>query len=163
MFFAGGGERRCGTLRYAGIRKGSGDALCGNTEESGRCVMREYGRVAAMLYAGIRRRTGDALCGNTEESGRCFMREYEGERAVRYEGIRKGSGDGEIVGGGGSAGCGRQVSGWCAWNKRSRNNPDYTAPVLLSERGGLPACRVCGLLFPDTGRRSLRKRGRRRH
>ena len=84
MFFAGGGERRCGTLRYAGIRKGS----------------------------------GDALCGNTEESGRCFMREYEGERAVRYEGIRKGSGDGEIVGGGGSAGCGRRVSGLWATGQR---------------------------------------------
>ena len=70
MFFAGGGERRCGTLRYAGIRKGSGDALCGNTEESGRCVMR------AVCYAGIRRRTGDALCGNMKESGQCGMREY---------------------------------------------------------------------------------------
>ena len=83
MFFAGGGERRCGTLRYAGIRKGSGDALCGNTEESGRCVMREYGRVAAMLYAGIRRRTGDALCGNMKESGQCGMREYGRAAAVR--------------------------------------------------------------------------------
>ena len=28
------------------------------TEESGRCVMREYGRVAAMLYAGIRKGSG---------------------------------------------------------------------------------------------------------
>ena len=74
MFFAGGG---------------SGDAE--------RCVMREYGRVAAMLYAGIRRRAGGVLCGNTEENGRCFMREYEGERAVRYEGIRKGSGGEEIA------------------------------------------------------------------
>ena len=58
------------------------------------------------------------------------MREYEGERAVRYEGIRKGSGgeeiaawrqvrsDGEIVGGGGSAGCGRRVSGLWATGQR---------------------------------------------
>lgn len=60
MFFAGGG---------------SGDAE--------RCVMREYGRVAAMLYAGIRRRTGDALCGNMKESGQCGMREYGRAAAVR--------------------------------------------------------------------------------
>ncbi len=58
MFFAGGGERRCGTLRYAGIRKGSGDALCGNTEESGRCVMREYEGERAVRYEGIRKGSG---------------------------------------------------------------------------------------------------------
>ena len=40
-----GGER---AVRYAGIRKGSGDALCGNMKESGQCGMREYGRAAAV-------------------------------------------------------------------------------------------------------------------
>ena len=58
MFFAGGRERRCGTLRYAGIRKGSGDALCGNTEENGRCFMREYEGERAVCYAGIRKGSG---------------------------------------------------------------------------------------------------------
>lgn len=59
MFFVGGGSgdaERCvfagyggeRAVRYAGIRKGSGDALCGNTEENGQCGMREYGRAAAV-------------------------------------------------------------------------------------------------------------------
>lgn len=107
MFFAGGG---------------SGDAE--------RCVFAGYGGERAVRYAGIRKGSGGVLCRNTEKNGRCFMREYEGERAVRYEGIRKGSGgeeiaawrqvrsDGEIVGGGGSAGCGRRVSGLWATGQR---------------------------------------------
>ena len=131
------------------------------------------GRQSAELFC-ERRCRAQRFLRRTEEAGRRVMQEYGGERVMRYAGIRKGCGgeeiaawrqvrsDGKIVGGDRSAGCGRQVSGWCAWNKRSRNNPDYTAPALLSERDGLPACRVCGLLFPDTEHRSVRKRGRRR-
>lgn len=35
-------------VRYAGIRRRTGDALCGNMKESGQCGMREYGRAAAV-------------------------------------------------------------------------------------------------------------------
>lgn len=70
MFFAGGGaEMRNAALcrnteengqcvmreyegeravRYAGIRRRTGDALCGNMKESGQCGMREYVRAAAV-------------------------------------------------------------------------------------------------------------------
>lgn len=55
----------------------------GGSGDAERCVMREYGRVAAMLYAGIRRRAGGVLCGNMKESGQCGMREYGRAAAVR--------------------------------------------------------------------------------
>lgn len=69
MFFVGGGSgdaERCvfagyggeRAVRYAGIRKGSGDALCGNTEENGRCFMREYEGERAVRYEGIRKGSG---------------------------------------------------------------------------------------------------------
>lgn len=68
--------------------------------------------------------------GGSGDAERCVFAGYGGERAVRYAGIRKGSGgeeiaawrqvrsDGEIVGGGGSAGCGRRVSGLWATGQR---------------------------------------------
>lgn len=40
-----GGER---AVCYVGIRRRTGDALCGNMKESGQCGMREYGRAAAV-------------------------------------------------------------------------------------------------------------------
>ena len=39
------GER---AVRYEGIRRRTGDALCGNMKESGQCGMKEYGRAAAV-------------------------------------------------------------------------------------------------------------------
>jgi len=59
VFFAGGGNgdaERCvfagygreRAVRYAGIRRRTDDALCGNMKESGQCGMREYGRAAAV-------------------------------------------------------------------------------------------------------------------
>lgn len=70
MFFAGGGAEmrnaaflrvteesgqrvmreygRAAAMLYAGIRRRTGDALCGNMKESGQCGMREYGRAAAV-------------------------------------------------------------------------------------------------------------------
>lgn len=52
------GERRCGTLRFAGIRRRTDDALCGNMEENGRCFMREYEGERAVRYEGIRKGSG---------------------------------------------------------------------------------------------------------
>lgn len=57
MFFAGGGaEMR--NAAFAGIRRRTDDALCGNMEENGRCFMREYEGERAVRYEGIRKGSG---------------------------------------------------------------------------------------------------------
>ena len=59
MVFWGGGGGGWGAGGFWGVVRGRRAAEMRNaaflrvTEESGRCGMREYGRVAAMLYAGI--------------------------------------------------------------------------------------------------------------